>query len=283
MFTHPRDEEIRATYLSGLGITSTAKALCLGKRVVEYAIQRLGIVRKDAKTKTGHIDWALAETMYRAGHGTKAIAKQAGGCHPAIREGLISRGIYQHNRPTKPANANSLWAGYYEAEIAPNAKHEREHQSWWRKANPSQKNHALEYYYANHEENKAKCAQRAKAKYYAIRHTPEFRAAKFARNQLVRISKQGKKNIKNRRTHEYLGCTYAEAAAHITALLPSHWTWENYAKEWEIDHIVQLSDGSMLDQAHIARVCHYTNLRPMAVTANRTRAKGSFARIQCVV
>ncbi len=222
------------------------------------------------------LDWVLIARLYAASDGTKAIAKAIGANQASIREGLIKRGLYQFGQNRK-SNGVGVWAGYYDAEIAPLITQERHHQAWWRKAHPSQKNHALEAYYANHEQNKAKCAQRSKARYYRIKHTPEYKAKQFARAQLRRIKRQAMGYAKTCRTHEYLGCTYQQAADYITAQLPPQWTWSNYGTAWEIDHRIQLSDGLLTDQEHIKRVCHHANLRPLAVRENRTRAWGSYA------
>lgn len=231
------------------------------------------------------LDWPLIARLYAAGNGTKAIAKIAGGNQASIREGLIKRGLYQFGQNRK-ANQFGPWHGYVQAEITPQIEQERQHQAWWREAYPTPKRdkkaEALAYYYAHHEENKQRQAARAKARHALIKDTPAYKAKAFARNQLARIKRQVKLNQKSRRTHEYLGCTYAQAAQHITAQLPPEWTWQNYGKAWEIDHRIQLSDGSLLDQAHMNRVCHYTNLRPMAVRDNRSRPRGAYGGSQAV-
>ncbi len=223
------------------------------------------------------LDWELIARLYAAGDGTKAIANAVSASPAGIREGLIKRGLYQFGQNRK-RNSVGPWAGYYDAEIAPMQAMEREHQSWWREANPAPKNnHALDAYYANHEQNKAKGAKLSKARYHRIKHTPEYKAKQFARAQLRRIKRQAMGYAKTCRTHEYLGCTYQQAADHITAQLPAHWIWQNYGVAWEIDHRIQLSDGMLTDPEHIKRVCHHTNLRPMAVRDNRTRAWGAYA------
>lgn len=220
------------------------------------------------------LDWETIAKLYAAGDGAKAIGKAVGGSPAAIREGLIKRGLYQFGQNRK-RNQVGPWAGYCDAEIAPQIALERTHNDWWRKAHPSQKNHALAYYYAKHDANKVAGAKRAKERYYKLRNTPEYKAKQFARNQLARIVRQVRQDQLSRHTHEYLGCTYQEAANHITKQLPPQWTWENYGSVWEIDHRIQLSDGLLTDNEHLTRVCHYTNLRPMAITENRSRKRGN--------
>jgi hypothetical protein len=218
------------------------------------------------------LDWVTILRLYASGDGVKAIAKITGGTAAAIREGLIKRGAYQPGQNRKRNNVGP-WAGYYDAEIAPMIAYERQHARWCGKM--VRTNSALDWYYANHEANKEKCATRAKARYYRLRGTAEYKAKQFARNQLMRIVRQVRNDQLSRKTNEYLGCTYEQAAAHLTAQLPPQWTWNNYGSEWEIDHRVQLSDGALTDEEHIHRVCHYTNLRPMAVMDNRRRKRGA--------
>lgn len=225
---------------------------------------------------TCSLDWELIARLYAAGDGVKAIAKAVSASPAGIREGLIKRGLYQFGQNRKQ-NGVGRWAGYYAAEIAPMQEMEREHESWWRQAHPSDKNYHMDRYYADHEVSKAYGAQKAKERYARIKHTPEYKAKQFARAQLRRIKRQAMGYAKTCRTHEYLGCTYQQAADHITAQLPPHWTWNNYGIAWEIDHRIQLSDGLLTDQDHIKRVCHHTNLRPLAVRDNRARGWGAYA------
>ncbi len=212
------------------------------------------------------LDWALIAKLYTAGHGVKTIGKRAGGSPGGIREGLIKRGLYQFGQNRK-ANGTGDWVGYYDAEIRPMLDAERHHQRWWRRANPKTTVRPTNQYYA----------KIARARYWRIKDTPEYKAEQFARAQLRRIKRQAMGYAKTCRTHEYLGCTYQQAADHITTQLQTGWTWANYGKAWEIDHKIQLSDGPLTDSAHVRAVCHYTNLRPMAVVDNRTRQWGPYA------
>lgn len=277
--------QIVAEYLAGLSLRQVAAKLGVGKGRVEDAIVAAGVARPKPGAETV-IDWERAVVMRKAGYGAKAIAKACGGAFPTIREGLIKRGVWGDggdwgNKTGKMSNALGPWAGYSHEEIDVFARLERMHSRWWRVAAKPSKQEAIERrrarYHANLAASREYSARKARERHARLKHTPEWKAKHFARNQLARIARQAKGWAKNCRTIEYLGCTYEEAARWIESQLPEGWTWENYGKAWHIDHVVQLSDGSLLDPEHIARVCHYTNLRPLSAAENLSRPRGAYA------
>lgn len=217
------------------------------------------------------LDWELISRLYASGDGTKAIAKSIGCGQSSIREGLIKRGLYQFGQNRK-RNQSGVWSGRTQ-ELMDDVSAWRAHDKWWSKAYRAT---PMDRYYDDHLTNKKLAAKRARDRYYRVCGSPKHKAKVFARNQLSRIRRQALGYAKTCRTHEYLGCTYQEAADHITKQLPPQWTWENYGKAWEIDHIIQLSDGSLTDPAHLKRVCHFTNLRPASISFNRARPRGAY-------
>lgn len=277
--------QIVAEYLAGLSLRQVAAKLGVSKKRVELAVVAAGVARPKSGAETV-IDWERAVTMRKAGYGAKAIAKACGGRPGGIRCGLVQRGVWGAtgdwgNKTGKASNATGPWAGYSRAEILLFGQLEREHGSWWAKGPAPTRESVREYhrarYYANLASAREYSARKARERHARLKHTPEWKAKGFARNQLMRIARQAKGWAKNCRTIEYLGCTYEEAARWIESQLPEGWTWENYGKVWHIDHVVQLSDGSLLDPAHIARVCHYTNLRPLSAAENLSRPRGAYA------
>lgn len=212
--------------------------------------------------------------LAKLGLGHRTICKRLGlKSELPCRKLLRTHGIRNTNTGCTPADELHWGVADIEADVRHWSKYDRSIRAHHRRT-------AMDHYYANHETNKKRQAETAKARHHRIKNEPWFKAKSFARNQLSRIARQARGYAKHCRTHEALGCTYQEAADHITAQLPDGWNWANYGKIWEIDHRIQLSDGLLTDPQHIARVCHFTNLRPMAVTQNRTRPKGAMAFLQ---
>ncbi len=275
VFTHPKDAEIKALYLSGKSLREVGIALGISRSVVEYSCERQGITRDPPKsTVLGREDEVLA--LARLGYGFKAIGKRLG-VHVAavaVKSLLKRHGIKHGNRGmSEQPRTQKLWGI---ADIVEGQRAEREYEAAITRAY-TPKITQMQRYYADHANSKARSAANARKRHERLKNTPEWKAKQFARNQLARIKRQVMQNQKSKRTHEYLGCTYKHAAQHITAQLKDGWTWDNYGIAWEIDHIVQLSDVDLLDAEQMARVCHYTNLRPLAVTDNRSRPRGLLA------
>ena len=91
---------------------------------------------------------------------------------------------------------------------------------------------------------------------------PHRRAASRLRSCLQQTLKShgGRKAA---RSEELLGCTVAEARAHLESQFQPGMSWENHG-EWHIDHIrpcASFPDLTQLDQQK--QCCHYTNLQPL--------------------
>lgn len=122
-------------------------------------------------------------------------------------------------------------------------------------------------------EQRKKAAENAKRIYYQVRHSPAYKIKAAARMQLTRIARQVRLFQKSRRTIQYLGCTFEEAARHIESQFELGMSWANYGTYWEIDHIVPIWTIDLLDSKQLAKVCHFTNLRPLPIAENRSRPK----------
>ena len=275
MYSHPKDNEIRKAYESGLGIGNTGKVLGLGRRTIYNAIKRMGITRPHVINDLGNKEKQILD-LARKGYGHRSICKMLGIKSEQPCRKLIKKHGIRHKFRVRDDRS---W-GWAIADIKSMAEAERQHQRWWKEANPAVLSTDMRRYYANHEHNKEKSRISHKKSYNRIKNEPWNKARAFARNQLMRIARQNRQCLFSNRTIVYLGCTYQQAADYITAQLQHQWTWQNYGIVWEIDHKVQLSDGSLLDKVHMHQVCHYTNLRPMSVTANRSRPRGAWSRRQ---
>lgn len=127
---------------------------------------------------------------------------------------------------------------------------------------------ALEKYYENHEENKARVSWYACVRYHKTKRMPEVKVRTAMRAAVRRITRLTKKS---RRTIDYLGCTYHEARAHIEKQFRPGMSWENHGTVWEIDHIIPIAAFDLTNPAHQMRASHYTNLQPLLKEENRKK------------
>jgi hypothetical protein len=74
-----------------------------------------------------------------------------------------------------------------------------------------------------------------------------------------------------------LGCSGAEARAHLTSLFKPGMSWDRASRsQWHIDHIVPCSAFDLSDPEQARRCFHYTNLQPL--WARENGAKGGVRR-----
>lgn len=62
-----------------------------------------------------------------------------------------------------------------------------------------------------------------------------------------------------------LGCSIGEFKLYVSnyfKLYPGM-TWNNYGKEWHLDHYIPLSSFDLTDETQVKEACHYTNLQPL--------------------
>lgn len=78
------------------------------------------------------------------------------------------------------------------------------------------------------------------------------------------------KGNKTKRTLEYLGCSGEYYRTYLEKLFVEGMSWDNYGKEWEIDHIVPIFYSNPTDEQKIERL-HYTNTQPLECSANRSK------------
>ena len=67
-----------------------------------------------------------------------------------------------------------------------------------------------------------------------------------------------------------LGCTLAEARAHIEAQFRPGMSWENHG-EWEIDHIRPVASFDLTDPDQARAAAHFTTLQPLWSVENRRK------------
>jgi hypothetical protein len=81
------------------------------------------------------------------------------------------------------------------------------------------------------------------------------------------IKKQG--YTKKSKTNEILGCSYEELKKHLENKFTDGMNWTNYG-EWHIDHIYPVSRA--IDEDHLIKLNHYTNLQPLWAIDNRIKS-----------
>ena len=69
------------------------------------------------------------------------------------------------------------------------------------------------------------------------------------------------------------GCTFNQLLEYMTPLLPGRYGWEDYGWDWEMDHIKD-KDYCKKNDIPQDQMDHYTNLRPVEISRNRSRQNG---------
>lgn len=150
----------------------------------------------------------------------------------------------------------------------------------WQAENPEKaRASAARYYAENREKVFDKCRRWAaenrehiNAKQRARNATAEGKIEVALRNASKRIKLY--KGSRPGCSIELLGCTVAEARAHIEAQFAPGMTWENHG-EWEIDHIKPIAGFDLTDPEQVRACAHYTNLQPLWMADNRSKGARS--------
>ena len=126
-----------------------------------------------------------------------------------------------------------------------------------------------------------KCKQSNKTKINAKRNSNREKINEYKRNrkannplhrltEIIRTSiyKSFKKGgyTKNSKPSKILACSYEEFKVPIEKQFDEKMSWDNQGSYWHIDHFFPVS--SAIDESHLLRLNHYTNLRPLEATAN---------------
>lgn len=101
-----------------------------------------------------------------------------------------------------------------------------------------------------------------------LKNDPVFHFVSAARRRMSNaLSGVGAKSAK---TVELLGCTGAEAVAHIESKFKEGMSWSN-RREWHIDHIRPLVSFDLSDPAQQKIAFHFSNLQPLWAKENRSK------------
>jgi hypothetical protein len=72
-----------------------------------------------------------------------------------------------------------------------------------------------------------------------------------------------KRNHKSGSAIKDLGCSINEFKNYLELKFKPNMTWDNYGKEWEIDHVMPLYKFDLTVKEELLLACHYTNLQPL--------------------
>ncbi len=101
-------------------------------------------------------------------------------------------------------------------------------------------------------------------------NTPFGKVRTIAANSVKRILDKG--GAKEVDTVAYLGCSIAEAKAHIERHFLTGMTWENHGIHgWHVDHVKPLASFDFTNPKQAYEALHYTNLAPLWARDNLSK------------
>jgi hypothetical protein len=103
-----------------------------------------------------------------------------------------------------------------------------------------------------------------------------FRIAKVLRSRLATALRRSIKNNVKRGVSAVkdLGCTIPELKVYLENQFQPGMSWDNWECEgWHIDHRIPFAFFDLSDEKQVAKVCHYTNLKPMWGIENLKKGK----------
>lgn len=101
------------------------------------------------------------------------------------------------------------------------------------------------------------------------RSNPEFKLIHNLRSRL-RKALNGKSRDKG--IMSITGCTIDELQVHLESQFKSNMSWDNYGKEWQIDHIKPLFKFDLTDSTQLQEACNYKNLQPLSIEEHKLKS-----------
>lgn len=90
----------------------------------------------------------------------------------------------------------------------------------------------------------------------------------LAFNLRRRLNVALRKNYKAGSAVSDLGCSMEQFKLYLESKFQAGMTWDNYGKEWHIDHIRPLANYDLTDRQVFLQLAHYTNLQPLWAADN---------------
>lgn len=113
----------------------------------------------------------------------------------------------------------------------------------------------------NRDKENAYYAQRRKDPLYRLAHNLRSRLYDFLAGK-----------IKHKNTESLTGCSFEELKKHLESKFKPGMTWDNYGSYWVVDHREPYVSISPDDRIGIERISHYSNLQPLTVEENNSKA-----------
>lgn len=103
-----------------------------------------------------------------------------------------------------------------------------------------------------------------------------FRLRKNLRTRLAMAIKTGRgaSAVKD------LGCSIAFLKSYLESQFHSGMSWENYGKEWQIDHIRPLASFDLSDYDQAKEACIYKNLQPLLIIDHVKKTRDDIAQMR---
>lgn len=106
---------------------------------------------------------------------------------------------------------------------------------------------------------------------YNRRRYKESVNRRLIHNVRVRIRQVLRAGSKAARTIEILGCSTEALKHHLESQFLDGMSWDNHGSVWEVDHILPCASFDLTDPEQQRKCFHYTNLRPLSCSDNRSR------------
>lgn len=147
---------------------------------------------------------------------------------------------------------------------------------WLSENAENQELYKKEYNLKNKEKIAASCKEwrknnrdRDNAYYAEKRKDPLYKLAHNLRSRLYDFLSG---RIKHKNTKSLTGCSFEELKKHLEIQFEPEMTWDNYGSYWSVDHIEPFASIEPDDKIGIERISHYSNLKPITVKANCSKA-----------
>jgi hypothetical protein len=143
----------------------------------------------------------------------------------------------------------------------------RQHKNYWKTKSYKNKKSLYDKKYRKMKNKKIKLYQN---KYTNQKRQKDinFKLSTYLRN---RIYCALKRNVKSKSTIKLLGCSIDLLRLHLQSKFRPGMSFDNYGKEWEIDHIIPCARFDLSRADEQVRCFHYTNLQPLWKSENRIK------------